>query len=102
MARKSLFAEDKAPIQTPRFDIDAFRERILEKENREAREYTRGHVLGRDAWLQMKDKLRFANPGTAWATRILERQKAGEDMPTISIEMARRALGINRWEEQDC
>ena len=103
MARKSLFADaPAAPLQTASYDIDSHRARLVEQANQEARRYLGEHVAGREAWLQAKGGLRFGNPGTDWATRIVEREKSGEMVSMVALQMARKALGTDKWEEQDC
>ena len=55
MARKSLFADaPSAPAQATSYDIDSHRARLVEQANQEARRYVGEHVMGRDAWLNMK------------------------------------------------
>ena len=103
MARKSLFADASvAPVQAVIYDIDSHRARLVEQANQEARRYVGGHVMGRDAWLNMKGGLTLGNPGTAWASRIVERDQAGEKVALVALQMARKALGNDKWEDGDC
>ena len=103
MARKSLFADPPAaPVQAISYDIDSHRARLVERANQEARRYLGEHVAGREAWLQAKGGLSFGNPGTDWATRIVEREQAGEKVALVALQMARKALGNDKWEDGDC
>ena len=103
MARKSLFTDaPAAPIQVVSYDIDGHRARLVEQANQEARRYVGEHVMGRDAWLNMKGGLTLGAPGTAWASRIVEREQAGEMVSLVALQMARKALGNDKWEDGDC
>ena len=42
----------------------------------------------------MTGALAMKNDGRNWARIILIRQQAGEDVPSIALEFAREALGI--------